>query len=69
MHEASRLHYAKVWPIETNVKARDIGDVHPEHLSDLIRNYKEENDLALPSKQSVPPIHSSGMVYHPGYGA
>jgi len=52
-----------------NVKVKDIGDVQSDHLSDLIRNYKEENDLTLPPRQSVSPVYSSGTVYHPGYGA
>jgi len=72
MHDASRLHYAKVWPIEMNVKVKDIGEVHPEHLSDLVRNYKEANGLSPPQPQSFPPYPSYGAnygTYHSTYGA
>ena len=41
MSSAARLHYAKVYLIEMNVKVKDIGDVVPEDLHNLISNYKE----------------------------
>ncbi|KAF1967857.1 hypothetical protein BU23DRAFT_398536, partial [Bimuria novae-zelandiae CBS 107.79] len=37
MNFASRLHYAKVYPVEMNVKVKDIGDVVPEDMSYLIQ--------------------------------
>lgn len=43
MSAASRLRYAKIYPIEMNVKARDIGDVVPEDLWKLTSYYRTEN--------------------------
>ncbi|OAG03166.1 uncharacterized protein CC84DRAFT_1261782 [Paraphaeosphaeria sporulosa] len=43
MDPASRLHYGKVYPIEMNVKVKDIGDVIPEQHSLLLRYYREED--------------------------
>ncbi|KAL5371839.1 hypothetical protein DPSP01_013954 [Paraphaeosphaeria sporulosa] len=45
MHPASRIHYAKSYPIEMNVKVKDIGDVEPAHLSLILRYYREENSF------------------------
>jgi hypothetical protein len=45
MHPASRLHYAKAYLIEMNVKVKDIGDVDPGNLSLLLQYYREENLL------------------------
>ena len=43
MDPASRLHYGKVYPIEMNVKVKDIGDVDPTQISLLLQYYREEN--------------------------
>lgn len=40
---ASRLRFGKTYPIEWNVKIKDIGMVHPDHLSKLIMYWEEEN--------------------------
>jgi len=48
MGVASRLHYSKAYPVEMNVKVKDIGDVDAQDLSNLLRYYQEENGL-LPS--------------------
>ena len=40
---ASRLHYGKVYPIEMNVKAKDLGNVMPEQIAYLLDKYKEIN--------------------------
>jgi hypothetical protein len=45
MDIASRLHYSKAWPVEMNVKVKDIGDVDPVDLGNLLRYYQEENSL------------------------
>jgi hypothetical protein len=45
MDKASRLHYGKPYPIEMNVKVKDIGNVDPQDLSNLLRYYREENNL------------------------
>jgi hypothetical protein len=45
MGAASRLHYSKAYPVEMNVKVKDIGDVDPQDLSNLLRYYREENNL------------------------
>lgn len=37
----SRLRFSKMYPIEWNVKVKDIGRVHPEHLSPLIAYWQE----------------------------
>jgi hypothetical protein len=42
---ASRLHYSKAWPVEMNVKVKDIGEVDPKDLGNLLRYYREENNL------------------------
>ncbi|KAF1971093.1 hypothetical protein BU23DRAFT_472056 [Bimuria novae-zelandiae CBS 107.79] len=42
---ASRVHYCKAYPIEMNVKVKNIGDVAPDDLSDFIRYYQEMNGL------------------------
>lgn len=43
MDPKSRINYAKVFPIEMNVKVKDIGDVDPKDLHNLHRYYKEAN--------------------------
>ncbi|KAF2260459.1 kinase-like protein [Lojkania enalia] len=45
MSTESRLCYAKVYPINRNVKAKDIGDVIPESLSKLMSYYRAEREL------------------------
>lgn len=45
MDVTSRLHYSKAYPVEINVKVKDIGDVDPQDLSNLLRYYREENNL------------------------
>ncbi|KAL1592618.1 hypothetical protein SLS60_011034 [Paraconiothyrium brasiliense] len=52
---ASRLHYAKAYPIEMNVKVNDIGNVAPEDLQALMMYYQEENAL------QTHPYSSSGF--------
>lgn len=42
MDPASRLRFGKTYPIEWNVKVKDIGQVHPRHMSRLIRYWKLE---------------------------
>lgn len=37
----SRIRFGKVYPIEMNVKVKDIGRVSPDHLSKL-RQYRED---------------------------
>jgi hypothetical protein len=44
MHPASRLRFGKSYPVEWNVKVKDIGKVHPAHISKLLQYYKEEED-------------------------
>jgi hypothetical protein len=43
MEVTSRLHFGKAYPVEMNVKVKDIGDVEPGHISNLLRYYKEES--------------------------
>lgn len=43
MSPASRLRFGKVYPIEWNVKVKDIGMIVPEDLSKLILYWKEED--------------------------
>ncbi|PVH94889.1 hypothetical protein DM02DRAFT_175430 [Periconia macrospinosa] len=40
----SRLRLGKTYPIEWNVKVKDIGQVHQEHLSKLLLYWKECSD-------------------------
>lgn len=44
MQPASRLQFGKVYPIEMNVKVKDIGDVVPVDLSKLATYYAEERN-------------------------
>lgn len=39
---ASRVRFGKAYPVEMNVKVRDIGNVIPDDLSKLIAYYREE---------------------------
>ncbi|PSN72336.1 hypothetical protein BS50DRAFT_630385 [Corynespora cassiicola Philippines] len=43
MHPASRVQFGKVYPIECNVKVKDIGDVAPEDMARFLLYYREEN--------------------------
>ena len=43
MHAASRLRFSKTYPIEWNVKVKDIGRVIPEDMSKLISYWKAQN--------------------------
>jgi hypothetical protein len=43
MDPASRLRFSKTFPVEWNVKVKDIGLVHPEHMSKLVRYWREED--------------------------
>jgi hypothetical protein len=43
MTPQSRVHYAKSYPIEMNVKVKDIGNVASEDLSNFIAYYHEES--------------------------
>lgn len=43
MDPASRIHYAKAWPVEMNVKVKDIGRVDPMDREKLLQYYKQEN--------------------------
>jgi hypothetical protein len=45
LDSASRLHYSKAWPVEMNVKVKDIGEVDPKDLGNLLRYYRDENNL------------------------
>ncbi|KAF2439048.1 hypothetical protein P171DRAFT_476883 [Karstenula rhodostoma CBS 690.94] len=73
MEPASRLHYAKAYPIETNVKVKDIGDVAAEHLSVLLRYYREENspldypsyDAQLAQAPTVPTAPAGNYTHLP----
>lgn len=46
MSPLSRLNFAKVYPIEMNVKVKDLGNVVPNDLANLIKFYREENWLS-----------------------
>ena len=43
MNAASRLRFGKTYPVEWNVKVKEIGQVHPIHLRKLLRYWNEEN--------------------------
>lgn len=40
----SRIRYGKTYPIERSVKVKEIGEVIPEHLPNLVRNWREEDE-------------------------
>ncbi|KAF1958042.1 kinase-like protein [Byssothecium circinans] len=42
LHKTSRLHFGKSFPIEMNVKVKDIGIVIPEHVSRLLAYWREQ---------------------------
>jgi len=43
LYDASRINFAKHYPIEHNVKVKDIGQVCPEYMTTLIAHYKDED--------------------------
>ncbi|KAJ4351131.1 uncharacterized protein N0V89_006470 [Didymosphaeria variabile] len=56
MAPASRLHYAKAYPVEMNVKVKNIGDVDSACLDLLLQYYREEN---LPEGFAYPGLITS----------
>ena len=42
MDSASRIRFGKIYPVEFNVKVKDIGRVKPEHMSKLLQYWKQE---------------------------
>ncbi|KAH8634485.1 hypothetical protein IG631_09885 [Alternaria alternata] len=39
----SRIRFGKTYPIEMNVKVKDIGRVHPYHLTKLVQYWTDED--------------------------
>jgi len=39
----SRIRFGKTYPIEKNVKVKDIGQVHPGHIGKLLQYWKDED--------------------------
>jgi len=39
----SRIRFGKTYPIEKNVKVKDIGKVHPGHIGKLLQYWKDED--------------------------
>ncbi|KAF9736562.1 hypothetical protein PMIN04_011442 [Paraphaeosphaeria minitans] len=67
MHAASRLHYAKAYLIEMNVKVKDIGDVDPAHLSLLLQYYRYENGIDQSSTYTYSQPQGSSQYGGQGY--
>ncbi|KAJ4311103.1 hypothetical protein N0V94_008119 [Neodidymelliopsis sp. IMI 364377] len=44
MKPESRIRFSKTFPIEMNIKVKDIGRVHPEHISKLLEYWNEYNN-------------------------
>jgi hypothetical protein len=42
MDPTSRLRFGKTFPVEWNVKVKDIGQVAPHHMAKLIEYWREE---------------------------
>jgi hypothetical protein len=42
MRPESRIRFGKTYPIEMNVKVKDIGRVHPGQLSTLLQYWNDE---------------------------
>ena len=42
IRKESRIRFSKTYPIEMNVKVKDIGRVHPGQLSTLIQYWSDE---------------------------
>jgi hypothetical protein len=61
----SRIRFSKVYSIEMNVKVKDLGRVHHDHLSNLIAYYKaegcspRETQPQSHNQQSNDPVRSS----------
>ncbi|CAN9198556.1 unnamed protein product [Alternaria alternata] len=64
LRSESRIRFGKMYPIEKNVKVKDIGQVHPSHLSKLLKYWNERDQpptaqYAYPAENtSVPQISS-----------
>lgn len=76
MPVSSRIRFGKTYPIEWNVKVKDIGRVVPEDLRKLITYWKEEDDDDWGGEMSTSsyttsayPVATSrtvaGSVYYP----
>jgi hypothetical protein len=49
----SRIRFSKRYPIEMNVKVKDIGRVHPNHLSLLWQYWNDEDHAQREESQQV----------------
>ncbi|KAH8627026.1 hypothetical protein IG631_19044 [Alternaria alternata] len=48
MRLESRIRFGKIYPIEKNVKVKDIGQVHRDHLSRLLQYWRDwDRDMPL----------------------
>lgn len=54
MDPASRLRFGKTFPVEWNVKVKDIGKVNSHHLSKLVRYWKEEESYDSEEEEGPP---------------
>tara|TARA_R110002003_G_scaffold171_15_gene14010 strand:+ start:2845 stop:3234 length:390 start_codon:yes stop_codon:yes gene_type:complete len=45
LHKASRIYYGIHYPIQYNVKVRDVGYVPPQDIPTLLRNWREEEQF------------------------
>ncbi|CAN9461435.1 unnamed protein product [Alternaria alternata] len=52
LRRESRVRFGKTYPIEMNVKVKDIGQVHPDHLTKLVQYWSDEEDLSRDDKTS-----------------
>jgi hypothetical protein len=43
----SRIRFGKTYPIEKNVKVKDIGRVHPSHKSKLLQYWTDEDEAEV----------------------
>ncbi len=41
MKPESRIRFSKDFAIEVNLKVKEIGQIHPEHMSKFLNNYQE----------------------------
>ena len=46
MKPESRIRFSKTIPVEMNVKVKDIGNVHPQHMSKLLAYWRMEFEQA-----------------------
>jgi hypothetical protein len=78
MEPTSRLRFGKTYPVEMNVKVKDIGRVVPHHMSKFIRYWKDEDRLPddededdgedTPQAMQTPrPTHGSPVQGTEGY--